>query len=88
MIERGSWMPCRLSACAIRQIQPSLGHRQQVRAIREARRGVCKPKAKQSKPSILVTLDHGVDLQDCPEIARRSCRRDQVLMPPLRGGSS
>jgi ribonuclease T2 len=22
----------------------------------------------------------------CPEIARRSCRRDQLVMPPVRGG--
>jgi hypothetical protein len=26
-----------------------------------------------------------LQFQDCPEIARRSCRCDQVLMPPLRG---
>jgi ribonuclease T2 len=29
------------------------------------------------------------DLQqfhDCDEITRRACRRDQVTMPPLRGG--
>ncbi len=25
---------------------------------------------------------------DCPEVIKRSCRRDQVLMPPLRGGSA
>jgi hypothetical protein len=68
MIERGSWMPCRLSACAINQIQPSLGHRQQACSIREARRGVCKPKAKQSKPSMLVTLDHGVDLPNLTRV--------------------
>ncbi len=23
---------------------------------------------------------------DCPKLAKRSCRRDQVIMPPLRGG--
>ncbi len=27
-----------------------------------------------------------VQFHDCPEIAKRSCRRDQVLMPPVRGG--
>src|SRR5579883_119556 len=31
----------------------------------------------------------GKDLQfhECPQIVRRSCRRDQVMMPPLRGGN-
>ncbi len=27
-----------------------------------------------------------VQFHDCPEIVKRSCRRDQVLMPPVRGG--
>ena len=27
-----------------------------------------------------------VQFHDCPEIVKRSCRRDQVVMPPVRGG--
>jgi ribonuclease T2 len=36
-----------------------------------------------------VRLCLGKDLQfhDCPEVAKRSCRRDEVLMPPVRGGN-
>ena len=26
--------------------------------------------------------------RDCPEIAKRACRRDKVVMPPARGGAS
>jgi hypothetical protein len=33
-----------------------------MRPVREAGCGIREPEAKQSKPSILVTLDHGVDL--------------------------
>ena len=28
----------------------------------------------------------GVQFHDCPEVAKRSCRRDQLVMPPVRGG--
>jgi ribonuclease T2 len=27
-----------------------------------------------------------MQFHDCPEIVKRSCRRDQVVMPPVRGG--
>jgi ribonuclease T2 len=27
-----------------------------------------------------------VQFHDCPEVVKRSCRRDQVVMPPVRGG--
>jgi ribonuclease T2 len=35
-----------------------------------------------------VRLCLGKDLQfhDCPDVARRSCRRDQLIMPPVRSG--
>jgi ribonuclease T2 len=31
-------------------------------------------------------LSKEVQFHDCAEIAKRSCRRDQVIMPPVRGG--
>ncbi len=34
---------------------------------------------------IRICLSKELQFRDCPEIARRSCRRDQVQMPPLRG---
>jgi ribonuclease T2 len=37
---------------------------------------------------VRICLSRELQFQDCPQVARRSCRRDQVLMPPLRGGSS
>jgi ribonuclease T2 len=37
---------------------------------------------------VRLCLSRELQFRDCPEVARRSCRRDQVLMPPLRGGSS
>ena len=36
---------------------------------------------------VRLCLSRELQFHDCPEVARRSCRRDQVLMPPLRGGS-
>jgi ribonuclease T2 len=35
---------------------------------------------------VRICLAKDLQFHDCAEIARRSCRRDQVLMPPLRGG--
>lgn len=29
-----------------------------------------------------------VQFHDCPEITKRTCRRDQLVMPPVRGGNS
>jgi ribonuclease T2 len=37
---------------------------------------------------VRLCLSRELQFHDCPEVARRNCRRDQVLMPPLRGGSS
>src|SRR6478735_1663661 len=36
---------------------------------------------------VRLCLSRELQFHDCPQVARRSCRRDQVLMPPLRGGS-
>jgi ribonuclease T2 len=35
---------------------------------------------------VRLCLAKDLKFHDCPEIAKRSCRRDQVLMPPVRGG--
>jgi ribonuclease T2 len=32
-------------------------------------------------------LSGDVKFHDCPEVARHSCRRDQLVMPPVRGGN-
>jgi ribonuclease T2 len=34
---------------------------------------------------VRICLSKELQFRDCAEIARRSCSRDQVLMPPLRG---
>jgi ribonuclease T2 len=36
---------------------------------------------------LIKDLSADVKFHDCPEVARRSCRRDQVVMPPVRGGN-
>jgi ribonuclease T2 len=33
-------------------------------------------------------LSADVKFHDCPEVARRTCRRGQLVMPPVRGGNS
>ena len=35
---------------------------------------------------VRICLSRDLQFRDCDEIARRSCRREQLLMPPLRGG--
>lgn len=35
---------------------------------------------------IRICLTKDLKFRDCPQVSRRSCRRDQVTMPPLRGG--
>ena len=35
---------------------------------------------------VRLCLAKDLQFQDCTEIARRSCRRDQLIMPPVRGG--
>jgi ribonuclease T2 len=34
---------------------------------------------------IRICLDKELKFRDCPEVARRSCRRDEITMPPVRG---
>jgi ribonuclease T2 len=35
---------------------------------------------------VRLCLSKDLQFRECPEIARRSCRRDELIMPPLRGG--
>jgi ribonuclease T2 len=35
---------------------------------------------------VRICLSKDLQFRDCADVARRSCRRDQLLMPPLRGG--
>jgi ribonuclease T2 len=35
---------------------------------------------------VRLCLSKDLQFRDCPEIARRSCRREELMMPPLRGG--
>ena len=35
---------------------------------------------------VRLCLSKDLQFHDCPEIAKRSCRRDQLIMPPTRGG--
>jgi ribonuclease T2 len=35
---------------------------------------------------VRICLSRDLKFRDCPEIDRRACRRDKVLMPPVRGG--
>ena len=35
---------------------------------------------------VRLCLSKDLKFRDCPEVAKRSCRRDQLVMPPVRGG--
>jgi ribonuclease T2 len=35
---------------------------------------------------VRICLSKNLGFRDCPEIARRSCRREEIVMPPVRGG--
>jgi ribonuclease T2 len=37
---------------------------------------------------IRICLSKDLTFRDCGEVARRSCRRDEVIMPPVRGGGT
>jgi ribonuclease T2 len=35
---------------------------------------------------VRLCLSKDLKFRDCPEVAKRSCRRYQLIMPPVRGG--
>lgn len=35
---------------------------------------------------VRICLSKDLQFRDCPDVARRNCKREQVVMPPLRGG--
>jgi ribonuclease T2 len=35
---------------------------------------------------VRLCLSKDLQFHDCPDVAKRSCRRDQLVMPPVRGG--
>jgi len=37
---------------------------------------------------VRICLSKDLQFRDCPEIARRSCKRDQVVMPPVRNSGN
>ena len=43
---------------------------------------------KQRLREIRICLSKDLGFRDCPEVARQSCRRDEITMPPVRGGRS
>ena len=42
--------------------------------------------ARRRLTEVRLCLSRDLQFRDCPEIARRGCRRDQFIMPPTRGG--
>jgi ribonuclease T2 len=43
---------------------------------------------KQRLREIRICLSKDLTFRDCPEIDQRACRRDQITMPPVRGGKA
>jgi ribonuclease T2 len=37
---------------------------------------------------VRICLSRDLQFRPCPQVARRSCRRDQILMPPVRGSAA
>ena len=36
---------------------------------------------------VRLCLARDLKFRDCPEVSRRACRRDQLVVPPVRGGN-
>jgi ribonuclease T2 len=41
---------------------------------------------KQHLREVRICFDKDLDFRDCPDVVRQTCRRDQIIMPPVRGG--
>jgi ribonuclease T2 len=41
--------------------------------------------ARRRLTEVRVCLSKDMQFRDCPEIVKRSCRREQLVMPPTRG---
>ena len=37
---------------------------------------------------VRICMDRDLRFRSCPEIDSRACRRDKVVMPPVRGGNA
>ena len=42
--------------------------------------------ARKRLTEVRLCLSKDLQFRNCPEIAKRSCRLDQLVMPPTRGG--
>jgi ribonuclease T2 len=51
------------------------------------RNGMAVECSRNRMSEVRLCLSKDLKFRDCPEIARRSCRRDQLIMPPVRGGA-
>ncbi len=51
-----------------------------------SRNGMAIECDKKRLTEVRICLSKELQFRDCADIARRSCRRDQLVMPPLRGG--
>ena len=41
---------------------------------------------KQRLREVRICFDRNLGFRDCPEVVRQTCRRDEIIMPPVRGG--
>ncbi len=41
---------------------------------------------KQRLREVRVCFDKDLGFRDCPEVVQQTCRRDEIIMPPVRGG--
>ncbi len=48
--------------------------------------GVAVACSRKRLSEVRLCLSKQMQFRDCPDVARRSCRSDQLVMPPLRGG--
>src|SRR5579883_1826570 len=51
------------------------------------RNGIAVECSRNRMSEVRLCLSKDLRFRDCPEVAKRSCRRDQLIMPPVRGGA-